>query len=83
MFGAFSASKDLYVDSLSSMTDPGRRDLQALRNQDLVGGDPFPMGMKNNREAMEAMVRMYVDQHVIPEPMDVDSLFAPDTLDLG
>ena len=83
MFRAFSASKDLYVDFLSSMTDPGRRDLQALRNRDLVGGDPFPMGMANNREAMEAMVRMYVDQHIIPELMDVDSLFAPDTLDLG
>ncbi|MCY4582822.1 MAG: ABC transporter substrate-binding protein [Chloroflexi bacterium] len=82
MFRAFSESKDLYVDSLPGLADPGRRDLQALRNRDLVGGDPFPMGMTKNRKAMEAMVRMYVDQHVIPEPMDVDGLFAPGTLDL-
>ena len=82
MFRAFAASKDLYVDSLSSIADPGHRDLQAIRNRDLVGGDPFPMGMAKNRKAMEAMVRIDVDQHIIPEPVDVDSLFAPGTLDL-
>ena len=82
MFKAFTESKDLYVNSLSSMTDPGKRDLQALRNRELVGGDPFPMGMAGNRKAMEAMIRMDVDQHIIPEPMDVNSLFAPDTLAL-
>lgn len=82
MFRAFTRSKDLYVGALSSITDPGKRDLQALRNRDLVGGDPFPMGMAKNREAMEAMIRIDVDQHIIPAPMDVDSLFAPDTLGL-
>lgn len=82
MFSAFTESKDLYVDSLSGIADPGRRDLQALRNRELVGGDPFPMGMAKNRAAMEAMLRMYVDQHIIPEPMAVDSLFAPNTLGL-
>lgn len=82
MYRAFAESKDLYVDSLSSMTEPGRRDLQALRNRELVGGDPFPMGMAKNRNAMEAMIQIDVGQHIIPEPMDVDSLFAPDTLGL-
>lgn len=82
MYRAFTESKDLYVDSLSSIGEPGHRDLQALRNRELVGGDPFPMGMSKNREAMEAMIRIDVDQHIIPAPMDVDSLFAPDTLDL-
>ena len=82
MYRAFAESKDLYVDSLSGLTEPGKRDLQALRNRDLVGGDPFPMGMAKNRTAMEAMLRIDVDQHIIPEPMDVDGLFAPDTLDL-
>ena len=80
MFDAFAASKDLYVDSLSGLANPNRRDLQALRNRELVGGDPFPMGMAANRRAMEAMLQMYVDQHIIPEPMDADSLFAPSTL---
>ena len=83
VFEAFAASKDLYVDSLSSLANPGRRDLQALRNRELLGGDPFPMGMAANRTAMEAMLQMYVDQHIIPEPMDADSLFAPSTLNLG
>ena len=82
MFKAFVESKELYVDALSSLANPGRRDLQALRNRDLVGGDPFPMGMAKNRKAMEAMLRIDVDQHIIPELMDVDSLFAPNTLDL-
>ena len=82
MFRAFAASKDFYVDSLSSIAEPARRDRQAIRNRDLVGGDPFPMGLAKNRQAMEAMIQIDVGQHIIPEPMEVDSLFAPNTLDL-
>lgn len=82
MFKAFTGSKNLYMETLSDRTDPARRDRQALRNREIVGGDPFPFGMARNRKAMEAMVRMDVDQHIIPAPLDVDSLFAPNTLDL-
>ncbi|MDE2837056.1 MAG: ABC transporter substrate-binding protein [Chloroflexota bacterium] len=82
MFRAFAASKDFYVDGLSSIAEPARRDRQALRNRELVGGDPFPMGLAKNRQAMEAMIQIDVGQHIIPEPMEVDSLFAPNTLDL-
>ena len=76
MFRAFCASKDLYVAALPALANPGRRDLQALRNRDLVGGDPFPMGLAANRTAMEAMLAMYVDQRIIPAPLEVDALFA-------
>ncbi len=82
MFQAFKASKDLYLNSLSSITDPAPRDRQALRNREIIGGDPLPFGLERNRKDLEAMIQMDVDQHIIPELMDVDSLFAPNTLDL-
>ena len=82
MFQAFTASKNRYMETLKDGPDLARRDRQALRNKELIGGDPFPFGMALNRKAMEAMVQIDVDQHIIPERLDVDSLFAANTLDL-
>jgi hypothetical protein len=45
----------------------------------VVGGDPFPSGVRANRRALETMVRFAVEQRVIPAPLAVDALFAPGT----
>ena len=82
MFEAFTASKDLYVEALKDGPDLARRDRQALRNKELVGGDPFPMGMARNRKALEAMLQIDLDQHIIPGKLELDSLFAANTVDL-
>src|SRR4029453_15025519 len=80
MFRAFKASKDLYLTGLEQRSNLGRRDLQSLRNRELVGGDPLPFGLKRNRKSIEAMMEIDVQQRIIPKPFDVDSLFAPNTL---
>lgn len=82
MFRAFAASKDIYLGEVDSRDPQTGRDKQVIRNRELVGGDPFPMGLAKNRQAMEAMLQMYMEQQVIPGPMDVDSLFAANTRDL-
>ncbi len=82
MFRAFAASKDVYLGEVDSRDPQTGRDKQVIRNRELVGGDPFPMGLAKNRQAMEAMLQMYIDQQVIPGPMDVDSLFAANTREL-
>ncbi len=82
LFRAFSASKDQYVAGLDGLESPSARDLQSIRNRDIVGGDPLPFGLGRNRKAMEGMVAMDLDQKIIPHAMDVDGLFAAGTHDL-
>jgi 4,5-dihydroxyphthalate decarboxylase len=82
MFRTFKASKDVYLQEVDSRDPQTTRDKQTIRNRDLVGGDPFPMGLAQNRKAMEAMLDMYRAQQVIPGVMDVDGLFAANTLGL-
>ena len=82
MFRAFVESKDRYMARLDSKADVSKRDVQAMRNRDLYGGDPFPMGLAENRKSFEGMIKMYVEQRIIPAPIAVDSLFAANTLDL-
>jgi 4,5-dihydroxyphthalate decarboxylase len=82
MFRAFKASKDIYLNGLDQRTELGARDRQSLRNRELVGGDPLPFGLKRNRTSIEAMMEIDVQQKIIAKPLDVDSLFAPNTLDL-
>lgn len=82
MFRAFKASKNIYLAGLDQRTTLTARDRQSLRNRELVGGDPLPFGLKRNRKAIEAMIQMDTEQKIIPKPFEVDSLFAPNTLDL-
>jgi len=82
MYDAFVASKDRYLAELKGVEHPSKRDRQTLRNQEIVDGDPFPMGLKLNRHSLEGRVRMYVEQRIIAAPMTVDSLFAAETLNL-
>jgi len=82
LFRAFTASKETYLAGLGQRTDLTERDKQSLRNREIVGGDPLPFGLGRNRKDMEAMIQWDLEQKVIPQPLEVDSLFAPGTLDL-
>ena len=81
LFQAFVESKDRYLEGLDKRAEVSRRDAQAIRNREIVGGDPFPMGLALNRKSMEGMLDMYVEQKIIPASTTVDSLFAADFLD--
>jgi 4,5-dihydroxyphthalate decarboxylase len=47
---------------------------------DLMGRDFWPYGVEASRPTLEALVRYAHRQGLIPEPVDVDSLFPPSTL---
>ena len=45
------------------------------------GADLMPYGLEASRPTLEMMVRIHVEQGLIPEPLPLESLFAPATLD--
>lgn len=77
LYEAFVESKDRYMTGLDERVERSRRDAQTVRNREIVGGDPFPMGLALNRTSMEGMLDMYVQQQIIPSPMTIERLFAP------
>ncbi|WP_199823708.1 hypothetical protein [Labrenzia sp. OB1] len=77
VFDAFASSKQLYVDDLKAgrVSEPGRVDRihqAALEVMD----DPLPYGIEPNRDVLEQLVGHAVTQKIIPERIDVDTLFA-------
>jgi NMT1/THI5 like protein len=82
LFAAFKASKESYLARLREGRDLSPADQNALDLGRVVGGDPFPFGVRANRRALETMVRFAVEQKVMPKPVAVDDLFAPGTLAL-
>jgi 4,5-dihydroxyphthalate decarboxylase len=45
----------------------------------LMGEDFWPYGIEPNRKVIETLMRYLVEQGMMPEPLDVDSLFAQST----
>lgn len=45
----------------------------------LFGGDPYPYGVTENRDILEALVRYAHEQGLTCRKLDVDELFAPET----
>jgi 4,5-dihydroxyphthalate decarboxylase len=82
LFRAFNESKLIYLNELHRRSQLNARDNQVIHNQEIIGGDPLPHGLARNRTALEAAVQMNFGQHVIQEPLDIDSLFAPGSADL-
>jgi 4,5-dihydroxyphthalate decarboxylase len=46
----------------------------------LFGGDPFPYGMEKNRNTLEAMATYSYEQGLSSRKVEVEELFAPETL---
>jgi 4,5-dihydroxyphthalate decarboxylase len=76
LFKALDASKDAYVTSLDSISDPTPADSLAIALRDGLGGDPFRNGVDANRPALEALVKFAAEQHITPVQYSVDELFA-------
>ena len=82
MFRAFLESKDHYMAGLDAKAEPSKRDAQAIRNREIYGGDPFPMGLEANRKSLEGMIKIYEEQRIIPASIEINDLFAANTLAL-
>jgi 4,5-dihydroxyphthalate decarboxylase len=77
---AFGAAKDAYLSRLRR-DGPQARDEEAdARTAELVG-DPFPIGVKANRPALEQIIRYSRSQRIIDTAMTPEDLFAAGTQD--
>ena len=77
LFRAFGEAKAAYLARLKSGNGLGADDRTNLDLAQVVGGDPFPYGIEQNRKALETMARFAVDQRMVPRRFQVEELFAP------
>jgi 4,5-dihydroxyphthalate decarboxylase len=76
LFAALNSSRDAYLSSLDRGGDLSAEDALTVQLEDGLGGDPFVNGVEPNRKALEALVQMAFDQHITPQKLSVDDLFA-------
>jgi 4,5-dihydroxyphthalate decarboxylase len=50
--------------------------------RDILGDDPFPYGVKANTAMLETIISFSNEQGLTPRKMQVEELFAKETLDL-
>jgi 4,5-dihydroxyphthalate decarboxylase len=86
LYKAFCQAKDVALHEMSEVSAfrvalpwlmrELERDRQVMGSPDL-----WPYGLEASRPTLEAMVQYHVEQGLIPEPLPLESLFAPSTLD--
>jgi 4,5-dihydroxyphthalate decarboxylase len=82
LFNLFKAAKKVYLARLDAGNNLSPADETAIALSRVVGGDPFPFGVKANRKALETIVEFAVNQRVITKRFTTEELFAPGTLNL-
>jgi 4,5-dihydroxyphthalate decarboxylase len=82
LFKAFKDAKNAYVRRLNTSGPTTPQDEAVLQRQKILGGDPLPYGIEQNRSSLEAMITFAHDQKLIPRKFAVDEVFAAGTLDL-
>ena len=76
LFSLFHSAKKPYLEFLHAGADLTPADQILLRMSKIVGDDPIPYGLDSSRHTLETFIKFNVDQQVIPEPVDVDAVFA-------
>ena len=84
LYKTFERSKQNFLERIGKMNElqVGLPWLHAEleETRDLMGWDYWPYGVEANRETLETMVRYSYEQGLIKEKLEVDDLFAPNTL---
>jgi 4,5-dihydroxyphthalate decarboxylase len=80
---AFRASKDM---ALAEVRDPRKICLAWARDAyehqvELMGADPYGYDAEASRNAIETLVRYAVEQGILAEPVTLEELFHPTTMD--
>jgi len=83
VFKAFAQSKNIYLDKLQGgeIEEPDEADRLYARILEL-GGSPLPYGIEPNRPVLEELIGHAMTQGILTRPVEIDSLFAPATLEL-
>jgi len=78
----FTTAKDDYLQHLrtGAAVDPEDATMQAMRQ--VIGDDPLLYGVQPNRTTLETFVRFNVEQHVIPQSVQVEDIFPRSVLKL-
>jgi len=84
IFNVFAEAKSLYLDQLKNkeaqnLTSTDELDLQILKRKK----DPLPYGIKPNRDVLENLMAHAQSQKILKQNVEVDELFAQETIDLN
>ena len=83
IFNAFADAKALYLERLraGAVEAPTSVDELHLRMMELTG-DPLPYGIVPNHGVLENLIAHAQTQMILRKPMQIESVFAPDILEL-
>jgi len=72
---AFDDAKAPLLERLDTgaVRDGREQEIAALR--DVVGADPFPVGIAANRASLEMLLRLCAEQHLLGDPSPLEDLF--------
>lgn len=84
VFDAFAESKRRYVERLSAgaLEDATPTDSMYQHVMQFSGDDPLPYGIEPNRPMLERLLADAAQQHIVRQPVGVDSLFDATTREL-
>ena len=86
LFKAFQRAKENAYERLND-TSPYKISLAWFRGpveeqREILGDDPWPYGLEKNRHVVAALMDYLYEQGLVKEKLEVEKLFAPNTLDL-
>ncbi len=82
LFEAFQDAKEVYLSQLKSTGGATPEDAERLRLATIVGGDPLPYGLDQNRRTLELLLEWAHQQGVTPRAFSVEDLFTDPGLPL-
>lgn len=75
IYTAFVAAKEIYLKQLASGEASGKTDKKFAELGRIVGGDPLPYGIEENRASIEALITYARQQQLMTRDMTLEELF--------
>ncbi|MBC2664238.1 ABC transporter substrate-binding protein [Novosphingobium flavum] len=75
LFDAFVASKAIYLEQLAAGTSDFDKDDHYREMQQVVGPDPLPYGLNEDRASIECLIRYCFEQGLLPEQYAAEDMF--------
>jgi 4,5-dihydroxyphthalate decarboxylase len=72
---AFDQAKQVFLRRLDSGEPLAGEDEALAKRRALVGEDPIPYGIENNRPALDAIIRFAHDQHILSKRVAAEEIF--------
>ena len=79
MFNAFKDAKAVFLKELASGAELPAEGKALAQRRSVVGADPLPYGLAQNRKAMEGIIQFAYDQKILPAKVKPEDMFASGT----